>query len=120
LSGSAPTINGDGLHSRDFTYVDNAVQANLLSLFTSNPEAVNQVYNIACGNKTSLLQLFEGLRKESGSSLQPIHGPERQGDVKHSLADISKAQQMLEYTPSVSVEEGLKKTFQWYKAQYKA
>jgi UDP-N-acetylglucosamine/UDP-N-acetylgalactosamine 4-epimerase len=120
LSGIAPMINGDGLHSRDFTYVDNAVQANLLSLFTRNPEAVNQVYNIACGNKTSLLQLFEGLRNESGSTLQPIHGPERQGDVKHSLADISKAHQLLGYTPSVSVEEGLKKTFQWYKAQHKA
>jgi UDP-N-acetylglucosamine 4-epimerase len=115
LTDKAPTINGDGQHSRDFTYVGNAVQANLLSLFTTRKEAVNQVYNIACGQKTSLLQLFEGLRKEAGTLLQPLHGPERQGDVKHSLADISKAEQLLGYTPAVSVEEGLKKTFQWYK-----
>jgi UDP-N-acetylglucosamine 4-epimerase len=120
LNNKSPLINGDGHHTRDFTYVDNAVQANILSMFASNDEAVNQVYNIACGHKTSLLELFDGLKKEAGSLLQPIHGPERQGDVKHSLADISKAKQLLGYSPSMSVEEGLKKTFQWYREQYKA
>ena len=119
LNNNSPLINGDGLHTRDFTYVDNAVQANILSFFTTNAEAVNQVYNIACGHKTSLLELFEGLKKEAGSTLQPRYGPERQGDVKHSLADISKANQLLGYSPSMSVEEGLKKTFQWYKEQHK-
>lgn len=115
LKNEPPTFNGDGQHSRDFTYVDNAVQANILSLFTSNKEAVNQVYNIACGEQTSLLELFEGLKKEAGTTLQPIYGPERKGDVKHSLADISKAKKLLGYEPSVSVEEGLKRTYKWYK-----
>jgi len=112
-----PTINGDGEHSRDFTFVDNAVQANILSLFTTRPEAVNQVYNIACGHQTSLNQLFEYLRQEAGIPLKPVYGPERIGDVKHSLADISKAVKLLGYQPTTSVEEGLKQTFQWYKKQ---
>ena len=120
LNNKSPLINGDGHHTRDFTYVDNAVLANILSIFSTNVEAVNQVYNIACGHKTSLLELFDGLKNEAVSSLQPIHGPERQGDVKHSLADISKAKQLLDYNPSISVEDGLKKTFKWYKEQYKA
>jgi UDP-N-acetylglucosamine/UDP-N-acetylgalactosamine 4-epimerase len=115
IDNKAPTINGDGTHSRDFTFVDNAVQANILSLLTGNKEAVNQVYNIACGHQTSLNELFDGLKKEAGSNLQPIHGPERKGDVKHSLADISKAQRLLGYQPTVSVKEGLQKTFNWYK-----
>ncbi|MEK7227045.1 MAG: SDR family oxidoreductase, partial [Bacteroidota bacterium] len=97
LNNKPPTINGDGSHSRDFTYVDNAVQANILSLFTANDKAVNQVYNIACGHQTSLSELFDVMKKEAGSSLQPIHGPERTGDVKHSMADISKAKQLLGY-----------------------
>lgn len=115
LKNTAPTINGDGSHSRDFTYVANAVQANILSLFTENKEAVNQVYNIACGAQTSLLELFDGLKKEANSDLNPIHGPERRGDVKHSLANIDKATKMLGYKPAVSVIDGLKKTYNWYK-----
>ncbi len=119
LKNMPPTINGDGNHSRDFTYVDNAVQANILALFTDNKEAVNQVYNIACGHQTSLLELFNGLKKEAGSLLEPVHGPERKGDVKHSLADISKAKKYLGYNPTISVQEGLTKTFNWYKGQFK-
>lgn len=115
LNNTAPVINGDGSHSRDFTYVDNAVQANLLSLFTEKKEAVNQVYNIACGQQTSLLQLFEYLKKEAHSDIQPIHGPDRTGDVKFSLADVSKAAGLLGYNPGITVEEGLRKTFRWYK-----
>ena len=112
----APTINGDGTHSRDFTFVDNAVQANVLSLFTENKNAVNQVYNIACGDQTSLVQLFDGLNKQANTDLKPVFGPERKGDVKHSLADISKARTLLGYEPAVTVEDGLKKTFEWYLA----
>ena len=119
LNNKPPTINGDGQHSRDFTYVDNAVQANVLALFTDNINAVNQVYNIACGHQTSLLDLFNHLKEEAGSSLQPVHGPERNGDVKHSLADISKAASLLGYKPVMSVRDGLKKTFQWYGAEKK-
>ncbi len=116
LNNSAPTINGDGSHSRDFTYVANAVQANKLALFTDNSKAVNTVYNIACGSQTSLTQLFDGLKKEAGTDLQPIYGPERKGDVKHSLADISKAKELLGYNPEIEVGEGLAQTLQWYKA----
>lgn len=115
LEDTPPVINGDGSHSRDFTFVDNAVQANILGIFTNNKDAINQVYNIACGQQTSLSQLFEGLRQEAQSTLQPIHGPERQGDVKHSLADISKAEKLLQYKPLISVKEGLRATFNWYK-----
>jgi UDP-N-acetylglucosamine 4-epimerase len=118
LKNEAPTINGDGGHSRDFTYVENAVNANILSLFTGNKEAVNQVYNIACGEQTSLLQLFDHLKEQAGSDLKPIHGPDRKGDVKHSLADISKAQKLLGYAVKVPVNKGLHMTYQWYKEQY--
>lgn len=116
LENKAPVINGDGTHSRDFTFVANAVQANIAALFSDNKEAVNQVYNIACGEQTSLLQLFDALKKEAGSDLAPEHGPERAGDVKHSLADISKAKTILGYQPEITVEEGLKLTFSWYKS----
>jgi UDP-N-acetylglucosamine 4-epimerase len=115
LENNPPIINGGGQHSRDFTFVDNAVQANIAALFISNEKALNQVYNIAFGQQTSLLQLFEVLRKQAGSSLVPAHGPERSGDVKHSLADISKAKTLLGYLPAISVDEGLETTFQWYK-----
>ncbi|MCR6722479.1 MAG: SDR family oxidoreductase [Chitinophagaceae bacterium] len=107
-----PTINGDGSHSRDFTFVANAVNANILALFTENAEAVNQVYNIACGHQTSLLELFNILKQHAGSDMQPVLGPERAGDVKHSLANIDKAKTLLGYEPLVSVEEGLLKTWQ--------
>lgn len=115
LENKPPVINGDGSHSRDFTFVANAVQANIAALLTNNKEAVNQVYNIACGEQTSLLQLFDALKEEAGSELLPQHGPDRAGDVKHSLADVSKAKTILGYNPSVSVKTGLKTTFDWYK-----
>ncbi len=118
LEGKSAVINGDGSHSRDFTYVENAVQANLLSLFTQHPEALNQVYNIACGQQTSLLELYNILAAPftvtpTSSDERIIFGTERQGDVKHSLADISKAKRFLGYEVSVGVEEGLKRTLQW-------
>ncbi|MBS1609047.1 MAG: SDR family oxidoreductase [Bacteroidetes bacterium] len=118
LQNRAPLINGDGKQSRDFTYVDNAVLANKLALFTENKEAVNEVYNIACGEQTSLLELYEYLREIAGSTLLPTHGPERKGDVKYSLADISKAARLLNYKPVVTIKEGLKKTFDWYKERF--
>jgi UDP-N-acetylglucosamine 4-epimerase len=120
LENKPPVINGDGTHSRDFTYVGNAVQANILSLFTDKPESVNQVYNIACGEQTSLTELFDHLKKQAGSELQPIHGPERTGDVKHSLADISKAKKWLGYSVDTSIGEGLKLTFDWYRKKVTA
>lgn len=117
IKGQPPTINGDGSTSRDFTFVANAVSANKLALFTENKEALNQVYNIACGEQTSLLGLFNFLVEEDGRDLKPIHGPERKGDVKHSLADIGKATRLLGYKPLVTVREGLKQTLAWYRRQ---
>jgi UDP-N-acetylglucosamine/UDP-N-acetylgalactosamine 4-epimerase len=118
LDNEPPMINGDGEHSRDFTYVGNAVQANEKALFTVNPEAVNQVYNIAFGQQTSLNQLFEMIKEVAGSDLAPKYGPERIGDVKHSLADISRANNLLAYEASTNVREGLKTTFEWYRKQH--
>jgi len=114
INEESPTINGDGSTSRDFTYVDNAAQANLLALFTENPEAVNQIYNIACGKQTTLLELFERLKFYSTSDIKPVFGPERKGDVKHSLADISKAKRLLGYEVLVNVEDGLRETMKWF------
>ncbi len=118
LANEPPTINGNGEHSRDFTYVANAVQANELALFTQNPEAVNQVYNIACGEQTTLNGLFLTIKELAGSDLAPKYGPERKGDVKHSLADITKAKTLLGYNPSATIREGLKPTFEWYRKQH--
>ncbi|MBS1920185.1 MAG: SDR family oxidoreductase [Bacteroidetes bacterium] len=117
LENKSPVINGDGSYSRDFTYVDNAVQANIHSLFTQNIKAVNQVYNIACGHQTSIIKLFQLLSAFASATVQPTFGPERLGDVRDSLADISKAEILLGYQPAVSVEDGLKKTLDWYKSK---
>lgn len=115
LTNTPPLINGNGSHSRDFTYVDNAVSANMLALFTKYPSAVNQVYNVACGEQTTLTELFYALKMEADSSLEPDFGPERTGDIKHSLADISKAKVLLGYEVKVSVLAGLKRTWKWHK-----
>jgi UDP-N-acetylglucosamine 4-epimerase len=118
LTNEPPIINGDGEHSRDFTYVANAVLANVLALFTQNTEAVNQVYNVACGEQTSLNDLFMIIKEIAGSDLVPQYGPERTGDVKHSLADISKAKDALSYKPVANIKDGLKTTFEYYRKQF--
>jgi len=118
LDNEPPLINGDGEHSRDFTFVGNVVQANEKSLFTTNPNALNEVYNVAFGEQTSLNQLFEMIKEVAGSDLAPKYGPERKGDVKPSLADISKAKQLLGYEPAVSIRDGMKITFEWYRKQH--
>jgi UDP-N-acetylglucosamine 4-epimerase len=115
LNNEPPLINGDGETSRDFTFVANAVHANDCALFTSNLNGVNQVYNIAVGERTSLNQLFEMIKEVAGSDLAPKYGPERKGDVKHSLADISKAKDLLAYNPGTTIKQGLKTTFDWYR-----
>ncbi len=118
LNNEPPLINGDGEHSRDFTFVANAVQANERALFTKNREAVNQVYNIAFGERTTLNEVFEMIKQVAGSDLAPQYGPERKGDVRHSLADISKAKSLLGYDPSFSVKEGLRIAFEWYRKHH--
>ena len=118
LNNEPPLINGDGEHSRDFTFVANAVHANVQALFTKNREAVNQVYNIAYGERTTLNEVFEEIKEVAGSDLAPKYGPERKGDVRHSLADISKAKNLLGYDPSFSVKEGLRIAFEWYRKHH--
>lgn len=114
LEDRQPVINGDGTHSRDFTFVDNAVQANVLGLFTERRDSLNQVYNVACGEQTTLNEMVEILREVSSKDIKAIHGPERAGDVKHSKADISKIKSSLGYNPSVYFAEGLKQVYNWY------
>ena len=108
--GVAPTIHGDGEQSRDFTYVSNAADANLLALFVENPEAVNQVYNIACGERTTLNELWEMIKEITGSTIDSRSGAGRPGDVKHSLADVTKAENFLDYHVKSYIKDGLAKT----------
>lgn len=115
LKNKPPIMNGDGGQTRDFTYVDNCVQANIRAALTTNPEAINQVYNIAVGDRTSLNDLFSILREEAGSDVVPIYGPNRTGDIRDSLADISKAEQLLGYDPQVRIREGLRQTLEWFR-----
>jgi len=116
----SPVINGDGNYSRDFTYIDNVIQMNEKALLTSNPKAVNTVYNTAFGDRTNLNDLVKYL-KEFLSEYDPkiaevsiIHGPNRPGDVPHSLASIEKAKSLLEYQPEFSFQKGLKEAVDWY------
>lgn len=103
------SINGDGTFSRDFTYVDNAVQANLKGLLTTNKKAVNQNYNVACGERTTLTELWNLVNDIAGSDMTPKYGPERAGDIPHSLANISKAKELLDYQPTLGIREGMEK-----------
>ncbi len=116
----SPTINGDGNYSRDFTYVDNVVQMNMLAMQTNNIESVNQVYNTAYGERTTLNDLVDAI-KCSLSEFDPkiadvpvIYGPTRAGDIPHSLANVDKAKQLLNYDPKFSMREGLKVAIKWY------
>ena len=115
-----PLINGDGTVSRDFTYIDNVVQANHLASVVQNREALNQVYNVAHGERTSLNQLFYYIRDLAGKfdrdilTIEPVYGPARAGDIPHSLASIEKAKKLLYYSPTLNVEDGLKEAVKWY------
>ena len=116
----SPVINGDGSYSRDFTYVDNVVQANELALLAEKPEALNQVYNVAFGERTTLNELFAYLKENLAEfdpaigEVAPQYGPNRAGDIPHSLASIEKARTLLGYAPEYSVRAGLKQAARWY------
>jgi UDP-N-acetylglucosamine 4-epimerase len=116
----SPVINGDGSFSRDFTYVDNVIQANHLSALVDNKEALNQVYNVAYGERTTLNQLYDNIRKIAGRydseilKINITYGPERPGDIPHSLASIGKASRLLGYSPTHSVSEGLEEAVKWF------
>ena len=118
LSGSSPVINGDGNHSRDFTFVKNVVQANVKAI-ESSIDNYNQIYNIACGQKITLRQLVEYINNAIGTNIAPEFSNERDGDIKHSLADITKAKELLNYSPDYDINEGLKLTINWFKKQKK-
>lgn len=113
-------INGDGETSRDFCFIDNCVQANILAATTTTPEAVNQVYNVAFGERTTLTSLYDMIREKVAARFpavaasQPVYRDFRAGDVRHSLADISKAQTMLGYKPEYSIKDGLDEASEWY------
>lgn len=111
------TINGDGETSRDFTFVENAVILNELGLFTENQEALNQVYNGACGDQISLNHMVQTLENVAGKKVKVTHGPERQGDVRHSKADINKAVTLLGYEPKIRFNKGLNAVFNWYRTK---
>ena len=113
LNNENPPIYGDGLQSRDFTYISNVVDSNLLSAIKK--EAAGEIFNVAVGETYTLLQLVENLNKIIGKNIKPVFAPLRQGDVRYTWADISKAKKMLGFSPQTSFFEGLKKTVEWYK-----
>ena len=117
---SSPVVNGDGSYSRDFTYVANVVQANQLAATVTNPEALNTVYNVACGVRTTLNELVEILKEllipynSKIANIEINHGPERLGDIPHSLASVEKAQKLLGYRPTHQIKDGLREAIGWY------
>lgn len=120
LNLESPVINGDGNYSRDFTYIDNVIQMNELAMLTENPQAINTVYNTAYGDRTTLTQLVQ-LLKDNLAQFNPkiaevevLHGPNRVGDIPHSLASIEKAKKHLGYNPKYSIEQGIKEAVSWY------
>jgi UDP-N-acetylglucosamine 4-epimerase len=123
IRGETVVINGTGETSRDFCYVSNVVQANLLAATASDPEALNQAYNVAAGGTTTLLELFQLLRSRLAprypglAGREPEHAPFRAGDVLHSLADIGKARRLLGYEPTHSIERGLDESLAWYETR---
>jgi UDP-glucose 4-epimerase len=117
LAGEQPTIFGDGTQSRDFTYIDNTVEANLLAAKAPVSLAAGQVFNVATGTRVDLNETFQLLKKIIGFKGEVKYGPERAGDVKHSLADLSRTEKAIGYKPKVSFEEGLRRTVEWYRGQ---
>ena len=120
MKGESPVINGDGNYSRDFTYIDNVIQANLLSLVTTNEKAINTVYNVAYGDRNTLNDLMKYLKEYLSefdskiSTIEVIYGPTRSGDIPHSHASITKAKEKLDYNPQFTLQQGLKEAVKWY------
>ena len=120
MNGESPIINGDGNYSRDFTYIDNVIQANLLSLVTTNKKSINTVYNVAYGDRNTLNDLMGYLKEYLSefdskiSNIKVIYGPNRAGDIPHSHASIDKAKELLNYNPQFSLQQGLKEAVKWY------
>jgi UDP-glucose 4-epimerase len=119
MQGERPTIHGDGEQGRDFTYIENAVQANLLAMEAPADKVAGGVFNVACGERHTLNETFHLLAKLLAFGEYPVYGPPRTGDIQNSLADITAAQEAFGYTPEVSFEEGLRRTVAWYRQQYR-
>lgn len=121
LNHVAPVINGDGTHSRDFTYIDNVIQANHLAAITKNRTSINQIYNVANGERTNLNELFMIIRDIIGEfdkkviSIKPVYGPDREGDIPHSHASIQKAVSLLGYKPTHNIKQGMAEAVEWYR-----
>ena len=115
LEGRTPTINGSGEISRDFTYIDNVVEANLLAAQATSPSGLT--CNVACGSRFTLLDLLEAIGDAAGHRIEPAFGPPRPGDIVHSQADITLARRALSYEPIVSFHEGIARTVAWYRDQ---
>lgn len=116
LDGAIPTINGDGKQSRDFTYIENVIEANLKACLAPH-EAAGNAFNVAYGGREYLIDIYYGLTKSLGVNVEPKFGPERAGDIKHSNADISKAKKLLGYSPDWSFEKGIAAAIEWYKRE---
>ena len=114
IHGKRPTINGDGQQSRDFTYIENVIEANLKACLAPS-SAAGEAFNIAYGGREYLNDIYKGLVEALGVDIEPIYGPDRAGDIKHSNADISKAKEMLGYDPDWSFDRGIKAAIEWYK-----
>ena len=114
MHGETPTINGDGKQSRDFTYIENVIEANLKACLAPH-EAAGEAFNIAYGGREFLIDIYYGLTKALGVNIEPNFGPDRKGDIKHSNADISKAKKLLGYDPDYSFEDGIQLAIDWYK-----
>ena len=114
MNGEVPTINGDGKQSRDFTYIDNVIEANLKACLAGS-EAAGEAFNIAYGGREYLIDVYYGLTKSLGLTVEPNFGPDRKGDIKHSNADISKAKKLLGYDPQYSFAAGIELAIEWYK-----
>lgn len=114
LAGEQPTINGDGKQSRDFTYIENVIEANLKAL-KAPTEVAGEAFNIAYGGREYLIDVYHSLTKALDKDIEPNYGPERAGDIKHSNADITKAEEMINYSPGYSFEEGIEEAIEWYK-----
>lgn len=114
ISGETPTINGDGKQSRDFTYIENVIEANLKACLAPG-DAAGEAFNVAYGGREYLLDIYYGLTEALGLDIEPIFGPDRAGDIKHSNADISKAKKLLGYDPDWSFERGIQAAIEWYK-----
>lgn len=119
INNTEVTVNGDGKTSRDFTYVSNVILMNKLSLFTDSKKALNQIYNTACNDRITLNEIIETLNSITNRKIKVNYGPEREGDVRHSYANIDKAKLLLNYKPKVKFQEGLFKTYKWYQSKYK-